>query len=85
VTNAKGALVNLIASDITIAEAQTIISKFQELLNPDAQLIWGAQVCPEMKNTLRLVALLAGVYSPYAAPERRRLKPGELDLGLKRI
>jgi cell division protein FtsZ len=85
VTNAKGALINLIASDITIAEAQTIVSKFQELLNPDAQLIWGAQVCPEMKNTLRLVALLAGVYSPYAVPEKRKPKPSELDLGLKRI
>ena len=85
VTNARGALVNLIASDITITEAEMIVRKFQELLNPDAQLIWGAQVCKEMKNTLRLVALLAGVYSPYAAPERKRIKPGELDLGLKRL
>jgi cell division protein FtsZ len=84
VTNARGALINLIGS-VTIKEAQTIISKFQELLNPDAELIWGAQYSPEMKNSIRLVALLAGVYSPHAMLEKRKPRPGEIDLGLKRM
>ncbi|MEM2282498.1 MAG: cell division protein FtsZ [Candidatus Hadarchaeales archaeon] len=85
VSNAKGALLNLIASNITIKEAQNIVSKFQELLNPEAQLIWGAQHSSEMKNAIRLVALLAGVYSPHAVPERKRPKPGEIDLGIKYV
>lgn len=85
ITNAKGALLNLIAADLTVSEVQKVVSKFQELLNPDAQLIWGAQHDPSMRKTLRLVAILAGVYSPHIGGEKKKIRAGELDLGLKSL
>ncbi len=85
VSNAKGALLNLIASNVAVEELDMVLGKFQDLLSPDANLIWGLQSNPNMRNTLRLVTLIAGVYSPWAVPGKRIPPPSELDFGIKSL
>ncbi len=72
ITGAKGALVNVVGSpDVKLEEAEKIVSRVSESLDPDAQMIWGAQISEEMKNAVRVMVVLSGVHSPYA------LGPGE--------
>jgi cell division protein FtsZ len=88
VTDAKGALVNVTGSpDFTVTEAERIVSKVSEALNPDAQLIWGAQISEELKNAVRVLVILSGVHSPYAVPpaERPPRRVELLDLGLEQV
>ena len=86
ITGAKGALVNIIGSpDMTLEEAQKVVSKVSESLDPEAHVIWGAQISQEMKNALRVMVVLSGVHSPYVlGAGEKPPKPGEkLDLGLE--
>ena len=88
ISGAKGALVNVVgSSDMTLEEAERALSKVSEVLDPEAQLIWGAQISEEMKNAVRVMVVLTGVYSPHALlpGERPRLRPGEVDLGLESL
>jgi len=85
ITGAKGALVNIVGSpDLTLEEAQKIVAKVSESLDQNAQVIWGAQISQEMKNSVRVMVVLSGVHSPYvSSPGEKRTKPGEpVDLGL---
>ena len=86
ITGAKGALINVVGGpDLKLEECERIVAKVSEVLDPDAQVIWGAQISDEMKNSLRVLVVLSGVQSPYtAAPgEAPRVKPEELELGLE--
>lgn len=85
ITGAKGALINIVGSpDLTLEEAQKIVAKVAESLDPNAHVIWGAQISQEMKNSVRVMVVLSGVHSPYAVgPGEQPAKPGEpIDLGL---
>ncbi|KXB02245.1 cell division protein FtsZ [candidate division MSBL1 archaeon SCGC-AAA261D19] len=72
VTGAKGALVNVTGSpDMSLEEAEAIVGQVSEALDPDAQVMWGAQVSEDLKKSINVMVILSGVHSPYA------LKPGE--------
>jgi len=86
ITGAKGALVNVIGSpDMTLEEAERIVSHVSESLDPEAQIIWGAQISEDMKNTVRVMVVLSGVHSPYVlGPGEQPPRAGEpIDLGLE--
>lgn len=86
ISGAKGALVNVVGGpDMTLEEAERALSKVSGVLDPEAQLIWGAQISNEMKNVVRIMVVLTGVYSPHALGpgELPRIKPGEVELGLE--
>lgn len=88
ITGAKGALLNVVgSSDMTLEEAERIVSRVSECLDPNANVIWGAQVSNDMMNSIRVLVVLAGVKSPYAlSPEERISKrPAEIDLGLESL
>ena len=73
ITGAKGALVNVVGSpDMTLDEAEKIVGKVSEALDPEAQIIWGAQISEDLKNAVRVMVILSGVHSPYV------LGPGEV-------
>ena len=64
ISNACGALVNIIGGeDMSLDEAREIISKTGEKLNPNAKLIWGAQISPEMDKSIRVMIIITGVKS----------------------
>lgn len=79
ITGARGALVNIVGSpDMTLEEAQKIVSRVSESLDQDAQVIWGAQISQEMKNSVRVMVVLSGVHSPYVlGPGEKPTRPGQ--------
>ncbi len=88
ITGASGALVNVMGSmDMTLEEAQRIVSRVSESLDPDANIIWGAQISEELMNAVRVLVVLSGVHSPYVlGPGEVPRKPGEpVELGLESL
>ena len=65
ISNATGALVNIIGGDdMSLDEERLIISTVGEKLSPDAKMIWGAQLSPEMEKSIRVMLIITGVKSP---------------------
>ncbi len=64
VSNASGALVNIIGGpDMSLDECKSIIELVGNKLNPDAKLIWGAQISPDMDKSIRVLLIVTGVKS----------------------
>lgn len=64
ISDATGALVNIIGgNDMSLDEARAIISSVGDRLSPDAKMIWGAQLSPEMEKSIRVMVIITGVKS----------------------
>ena len=64
ISNSTGALVNIIGgNDMSLDEARAIISTVGDKLSPDAKMIWGAQLSPEMEKSIRVMIIITGVKS----------------------
>ncbi len=62
--NANGALVNIIGgSDMSLDECKLIIENIGNKLSPDAKLIWGSQISPDMDKSIRVLLIVTGVKS----------------------
>jgi cell division protein FtsZ len=85
ITGARGALVNVAGGpDLTVAEAERVVAKISEVIDPEGHVIWGAQINENLKKTMRVIAVLTGVHSPYAVGPKP-VRKIELDFGLKEI
>ena len=74
---ATSALVNVTGGpDMTMAEAEGVVEEVYALIDPDARIIWGAQIDPTMQNTIRTLLILTGVRSPqiYGRNEKNNTK-----------
>ncbi|MEW6222663.1 MAG: cell division protein FtsZ [Candidatus Hadarchaeota archaeon] len=80
ITGAKGAIVNVISADVSTAEYNKIVAKVSEALDPAANIIPGAQLSNDMKRSVKVLVVLAGVHSPYVGPPVP--KKEQVDLGL---
>jgi len=88
ITGAKCALVNVRGSqDMTLEEAQKIVSRVSESLDTEAHIIWGAQISEQMKNSVRVMLVISGVHSPYVVSlgEKPLKKGGPIELGLESL
>jgi len=91
ITGAKGALINVVGDpSLTLEEAKNIVGRVTEALDPEAHVIWGAQISDELKNTVRVMVILSGVHSPYVlapgerpAPKKEKGSVSTVDLGLE--
>ncbi len=64
IEGAIGALVNVSGgSDITIKECQEIVEGVSAKINPEAKIIWGAQIIKELGDTIRAMLIVTGVKS----------------------
>ncbi len=64
ISEAKGALVNIVGGvDMSLDESKKIIEIIGSKLRPDAKLIWGAQISPEMDKSIRVLIIVTGVKS----------------------
>jgi len=64
ISNATGALVNIIGGpDMSLDECKIIIENVGNQLSPDAKLIWGAQISPDMEKSIRVLLIVTGVQS----------------------
>ena len=65
-TGARGALINITGSnDLKLEESERIVEAVSNELDPEAQVIWGAQIDESLKGTVRVLLVLSGVNSPY--------------------
>jgi cell division protein FtsZ len=65
ISGATSALVNVVGgSNMTIADAETVVEEVYERINPDARIIWGAQIDPSLENGIRTMLVVTGVSSP---------------------
>ena len=79
VTDAKSALVNVIGGeDMTVEEAEGALQEVYKMMNPDARIIWGVQISPELKNMIRTLLIVTGVKSEqiYARKDVKKEKFG---------
>lgn len=64
VEGAAGALVNVSGGqDITIKECQEIVEGVSAKINPEAKIIWGAQIIKELGDSIRAMLIVTGVKS----------------------
>ncbi len=64
ISDASGALANIIGgSDMSLDECKDIIEAVGQKLSPDAKLIWGAQISPDMEKSIRVLLIVTGVKS----------------------
>ena len=64
IEGAAGALVNVFGgADVTIRECQEIVEGVSAKINPDAKIIWGAQIIKELGETVRSMLIITGVKS----------------------
>lgn len=65
VSCATSALVNVVGgSDMTITDAETVVDEVYQKINPEARIIWGAQIDQNLDHTLRTMLVVTGVSSP---------------------
>ncbi|HLD83269.1 MAG TPA: cell division protein FtsZ [archaeon] len=66
IDGARGALINVTGGvDVTIRECQQIVEAVAERLNPDAKIIWGAQIMKELGDSIRTMIIVTGINSPH--------------------
>ena len=91
VTNARGALVNIIGGpDLSLDESKLVMEEIGKHLGDNARMIWGAQIAPDMDKTMRVMVIITGVKSPqisgsYETIPKEEVMQGELssELGIE--
>lgn len=64
VSGATGALINVSGGpSMTLDEARKVIATVSEKVDPDARIIWGAQISEDLKNSIRVLLIVTGVKS----------------------
>lgn len=64
ISNAKGALVNIIGgADMSLDECKEIIGSVGNRLSPQAKMIWGSKISPDMDKSIRVLLIVTGVKS----------------------
>jgi cell division protein FtsZ len=48
---------------MTVSEAELVAEEIHKRINPMARIIWGAQIDPELKDTIRVMLVITGVKS----------------------
>ncbi|MEK6760784.1 MAG: cell division protein FtsZ [Nanoarchaeota archaeon] len=75
ISGATGALINIVGGgDMSLDECKTIIEQVGKRLSPDAKIIWGAQISPEMDKSIRVLLIVTGVKSSQILGHSESLK-----------
>ncbi|MBI4095863.1 MAG: cell division protein FtsZ [DPANN group archaeon] len=89
IAGATGALINVSGGpDMTLDEAKKVVEAVSSKLDDKANIIWGAQLSPDLQNTIRAMLVVTGVKSPQIFGPKRTYsdkKKQELskDLGIE--
>lgn len=64
ISGATSALVNVVGGpDMTISEAECVVQEVYDRIDSNARLIWGAQIDPDLEQTVRTMIVVTGVTS----------------------
>jgi len=89
ISDATGALVNIIGGpDMSLDECKSIVETIGNKLSPDAKMIWGAQLSPDMDKSIRVLLIVTGVRSSQIIGqgdtiEEKKRKEIEEELGIE--
>ena len=88
IAGATGALINISGGpDMTLQEAKKVVEAVSERVDPEARIIWGAQISDDLDKTLRTLLIVTGVKSSqiFSGKEliRRSKKEIETELGIE--
>jgi len=73
-----GALIHITGgSDLKLDEVNLIGEYVSKQLDPDAQVIWGARIDPNLKGKLHVISIVTGVKSPYILGPVAKVPQGE--------
>ncbi len=76
ISGATAALVNVIGGpDMTMAEAEGVVQEVYNRIDPNARIIWGAQVDQTMQSKMRTMLVVTGVRSPQIYGRNEKLTP----------
>ncbi|MBD6956402.1 MAG: cell division protein FtsZ [Thermoplasmata archaeon] len=71
IKQARGALVRIVGdTKMSVMEAQKAADIIQKQISPNAKLIWGASIDPELDNGVKVLIVVTGVKSPYILDEK---------------
>ncbi|MGB9675436.1 MAG: cell division protein FtsZ, partial [Candidatus Nanoarchaeia archaeon] len=82
IAGANGALINVCGGpSMTLAEAKQVVEAVSSKLDEKATVIWGAQIAPELQNSIRAMLVITGVKSPQIfGPQKSFLNKRKEDL-----
>jgi cell division protein FtsZ len=64
ISEATGALVNVTGGeDMTISEAERVVEEIYSRVDPNARIIWGTTIDPQLKRNIRAMLVITGVKS----------------------
>jgi len=76
ISGATAALVNVVGGpDMTMEEAEGVVQEVYNRVDPNARIIWGAQIDPAMENKMRCLLVVTGVRSPQIYGRNEKLTP----------
>ena len=76
ISGATAALVNVVGGpDMTMADAEGVVQEVYSRVDPNARIIWGAQVDPTMQNKMRTLLVVTGVRSSQIYGRNEKLTP----------
>jgi cell division protein FtsZ len=88
IEGANGALINVSGGEgVTIKECQEIVEGVNNKINPDAKIIWGAQIDKALGDSVRTMLIITGVkssqiYGPEKTYTQQKQKEIEKVLGI---
>ena len=66
ISDAKAALINISgSSDLTLSESERIVQIVNDKLDPEANIIWGAQIDDSLQNRIRTTIIVSGIKSQH--------------------
>lgn len=89
ISGANGALINVTGGpDMSLEEARKVVETISEKIDPEARLIWGAQIMEDLQNTIRVMLIVTGVkssqiFGPGRGVAEKRRKDIEEELGIE--
>ncbi len=91
VSSARGMLIDVAGGpSLTLEEANKVVELVNQKLPEDINIIWGAHIFPDLKNTIKVLAIITGVTSRQITgksvseeKEAKERKEVEEELGIK--
>ncbi|MCF7866194.1 cell division protein FtsZ [Candidatus Woesearchaeota archaeon] len=89
IQGANGALINVIGgADMTLEEARKVVEVVSDKLDPEARMIWGAQINDDLQGTIKVMLVVTGVQSSqimgnYKQSKESKKKESESELGIE--
>ncbi len=73
---------------MSLEEARKVVETISEKIDPEARLIWGAQIMEDLQNTIRVMLIVTGVkssqiFGPGSGVSEKRKKDIEDELGIE--